>query len=46
LVGRPPPAASPPNARGLWLVHHLCDLVQLRSSAAGTVVRLHVATCA
>jgi anti-sigma regulatory factor (Ser/Thr protein kinase) len=46
LVGRRRPAASPPNARGLWLVHHLCDLVQLRSSAAGTVVRLHVATCA
>jgi anti-sigma regulatory factor (Ser/Thr protein kinase) len=44
LVGRRRPATSPPNARGLWLVHHLCDLVQLRSSAAGTVVRVHVAT--
>ena len=28
--------------RGLWLVHELCDLVQLRSSPAGTVVRMHM----
>ena len=27
---------------GLWLVHELCDLVQLRSSDQGTVVRMHV----
>jgi anti-sigma regulatory factor (Ser/Thr protein kinase) len=44
LVGRRRPPTSPPNACGLWLVHHLCDLVQLRSSADGTVVRVHVAT--
>jgi anti-sigma regulatory factor (Ser/Thr protein kinase) len=29
--------------RGLWLVHSLCDLVQLRSSAAGTTARVHMA---
>jgi anti-sigma regulatory factor (Ser/Thr protein kinase) len=42
LVGRlaPPPASS--AGRGLWLANHLCDLVQIRSSQAGTVVRLHV----
>ncbi|MDQ2797117.1 MAG: sensor histidine kinase [Actinomycetota bacterium] len=42
LVGRfaPPPAAT--SGRGVWLANHLCDLVQLRSSPTGTVVRLHV----
>jgi anti-sigma regulatory factor (Ser/Thr protein kinase) len=42
LVGRlaPPPTAT--TGRGLWLANHLCDLVQVRSSQVGTVVRLHV----
>ncbi|HET6876676.1 MAG TPA: anti-sigma factor RsbA family regulatory protein [Jatrophihabitans sp.] len=42
LTGRfaPPPSAT--SGRGLWLVNQLCDLVQLRSSADGTVVRMHV----
>jgi anti-sigma regulatory factor (Ser/Thr protein kinase) len=42
LVGRfaPPPDAA--SGRGLWLANHLCDLVQIRSSRRGTVVRLHV----
>jgi anti-sigma regulatory factor (Ser/Thr protein kinase) len=42
LAGRfaPPPSAS--SGRGLWLANHLCDLVQLRSSEAGTVVRMYV----
>lgn len=42
LVGRlaPPPTAS--TGRGLWLANHLCDLVQIRSSPAGTVVRLYL----
>ena len=31
-----------PIGRGLWLVHQLCDLVQLRTSATGTVVRMSV----
>jgi hypothetical protein len=31
------------GGRGLWIVNHLCDLVQLRSSPAGNVVRLHMA---
>ena len=26
---------------GLWMVHHLCDLVEVRSSAAGTRIRTH-----
>ena len=42
LAGREPLAYDAPGGRGLWLVNHLCDLVQVRSSAAGTVVRLHM----
>jgi anti-sigma regulatory factor (Ser/Thr protein kinase) len=30
------------GGRGLWLVNHLCDLVQLRTSESGSVVRLHM----
>lgn len=42
LAGRlaPPPTAT--TGRGLWLANHLCDLVQIRSSQDGTVVRLFV----
>jgi anti-sigma regulatory factor (Ser/Thr protein kinase) len=42
LVGRRRPAPSQTSGRGLWVVNELCDLVQLRSSPAGTVVRLHM----
>jgi hypothetical protein len=27
---------------GVWLANQVCDLVQIRSVAAGTVVRLHM----
>lgn len=37
---RPPPDAE--NGRGLWLANQLCDLVRIRSSPAGTTVRLQV----
>lgn len=40
LVGRQRPGSEAGHPRGLWLVNQLCDLVQLRSSAAGTAVRL------
>lgn len=42
LAGRlaPPPTAT--AGRGLWLANNLCDLVQIRSSGAGTVVRLYL----
>ena len=30
------------SGRGLWIVNHLCDLVQMRSTPRGTVVRLHM----
>lgn len=42
LVGRARPTFDQENGRGLWMVNQLCDLVQLRSSPAGTVVRLHM----
>lgn len=39
LVGRRRPGPLQPDGYGLWIVHQLCDLVQVRSSARGTVVR-------
>lgn len=42
LVGRLTPAITDTGGRGLWLVHHLCDLVQVRSSPVGTSVRMHL----
>jgi anti-sigma regulatory factor (Ser/Thr protein kinase) len=38
---RPGPAADR-GGRGLWLVHQLCDLVQLRTGPRGTLVRVHM----
>ena len=42
LAGRLPPPLDQHGGRGLWLVNHLCDLVQTRSSRAGTIVRVHM----
>jgi len=42
LVGRQTPPPDRLGGRGLWLANQLCDLVQVRSGASGTVVRLHV----
>jgi anti-sigma regulatory factor (Ser/Thr protein kinase) len=42
LAGRRPPDHDRPGGHGLWLVNQVCDLVELRSGAAGTAVRLHV----
>ena len=41
LAGRLPPPPDQVDGRGLWMVNHLCDLVELRSGEQGTVVRLH-----
>jgi anti-sigma regulatory factor (Ser/Thr protein kinase) len=46
LVGRLPPPVDQHGGRGLWLVNHLCDLVQVRSSPDGTVVRVHMRAAA
>ena len=42
LAGRERAPDADGGGRGLWIVNHLCDLVQLRSSRAGSVVRLHM----
>jgi anti-sigma regulatory factor (Ser/Thr protein kinase) len=41
LAGRVRPAANGVGGRGLWLMHQLCDLVQVRAIPEGQVVRLH-----
>jgi anti-sigma regulatory factor (Ser/Thr protein kinase) len=40
LAGRESPALDADGGRGLWLANQFCDLVQIRSSDAGTIVRL------
>jgi anti-sigma regulatory factor (Ser/Thr protein kinase) len=42
LAGRFPAAWDAAHGRGLWLIHQLCDLVQIRSSEAGSVVRMQM----
>jgi anti-sigma regulatory factor (Ser/Thr protein kinase) len=42
LVGRLRPGITQEGGRGLWMANQLCDLVQIRSGEAGTVVRLHL----
>lgn len=42
LAGRRRPGVDQPSGRGLWLMHQLCDLVQIRALPDGQVVRLHV----
>ena len=42
LAGRVRPGIAQPGGRGLWLANQLCDLVQVRSFAEGSVVRLHM----
>jgi len=43
LTGRIPPSLSRTSGRGLWMVNHLCDLVQVRSPQSGTSVRMFIA---
>ncbi len=40
LVGRGPLDLAAENGRGIWIANQLCDLVQVRSGADGTQVRL------
>jgi anti-sigma regulatory factor (Ser/Thr protein kinase) len=42
LVGREEPGTEEGNGRGLWIANQLCELVQVRAVAGGTVVRLHM----
>jgi anti-sigma regulatory factor (Ser/Thr protein kinase) len=43
LVGRQRPLLDQPGGRGLWLANQLCDLVQVRTFANGSAVRIHMA---
>ena len=43
LAGRERAPELLAGGRGLWIVNHLCDLVQVRSSPTGTVVRVQMA---
>jgi anti-sigma regulatory factor (Ser/Thr protein kinase) len=42
LVGRQSPPADASGGHGLWLVHQVCDRVDLRSDKNGTVIRMHM----
>jgi anti-sigma regulatory factor (Ser/Thr protein kinase) len=42
LAGRSRPSRDRGSGRGLWIVNHVCDLVQVRSTKEGNVVRLHM----
>ena len=41
LAGRRRPASDSEGGRGLWLANQLCELVQVRTLPAGSIVRLH-----
>ena len=42
LAGRDLPSPDEIGGRGLYLVNQLCDLVQMRSSPEGSVIRVHM----
>lgn len=42
FAGRRRPPAEAPRGWGLWLINQVCDVVELRSSDAGTTLRMHV----
>lgn len=41
-VGTHPPPPDADGGHGLWLVHQICDRVDLQSDENGTMVRLHM----
>ena len=43
LVGRYRPGIDQMGGRGLWIVHQMCDLVQMRSVPDGQTIRMHMA---
>jgi anti-sigma regulatory factor (Ser/Thr protein kinase) len=42
LAGRHPPAPGGTGGHGLWIVHQLCDLVEIRTAPGDTWIRLHM----
>jgi anti-sigma regulatory factor (Ser/Thr protein kinase) len=45
LVGRKRPGPDQTGGYGVWLANQLCDLVQVRSFAGGSAVRVHKNRC-
>jgi anti-sigma regulatory factor (Ser/Thr protein kinase) len=43
LAGRRP-ALNHGDAQGLWLVNHVCDLVEQRTGPSGSTIRVHMST--
>jgi anti-sigma regulatory factor (Ser/Thr protein kinase) len=42
LAGSAPPLPDADGGHGLWLVHQVCDRVELHSDASGTVIRMYM----
>jgi anti-sigma regulatory factor (Ser/Thr protein kinase) len=42
LVGRRRPGGTATSGYGVWIIHQLCDLVQIRTFADSSVVRMHM----
>jgi anti-sigma regulatory factor (Ser/Thr protein kinase) len=42
LAGSQQPDRDATGGHGLWLVHQVCDRVDLKSDASGTVIRLYM----
>lgn len=43
MAGRIPAPPHTEGGRGLLLAHHLCDLVRIHTTGAGTSIRVHIA---
>jgi len=43
LAGQRRPSLEAMGGHGLWIVHRVCDEVELRSDETGTTIRLHMA---
>ncbi len=42
LAGLSRRSLDQPGGKGLWLVHQVCDLVEIRTAPSGTMVRVHM----
>jgi anti-sigma regulatory factor (Ser/Thr protein kinase) len=42
LAGYGRPSGNDPGGQGLWLVNQVCDLAEIRTSVAGTTIRMHM----
>jgi anti-sigma regulatory factor (Ser/Thr protein kinase) len=42
LAGRRHPAPAATGGQGMWVAHQLCDLIEIRTSPAGTQIRVHM----